>query len=110
METRRLSWPRTGPSSVNMPRRANFLKIFWRSPKLLAKSGREAQVCSLSAAVYEAQGLQSEARKQWEMAAAMDAQKLRPIQGNPNCRAQAMELLNSMQIALSPIATLSRGG
>jgi CHAT domain-containing protein len=69
-------------------------------PKLLAKSGREAEVCSLLAAVYEAQGLQSEARKRWEMAAAIDAQKLRPIQKNPNCRAQAMDLLNSMQIAL----------
>ncbi len=66
----------------------------------LAKSGREAEVRSLLAAVYDAIGSQSEARKQWEMAAAIDADRLRHLRTAPAENAQIMELLNSLQQAL----------
>ena len=69
-------------------------------PAVLAKSGHDAKVHSLVAAVYDAQGLQLKARGEWEMAAAIYARQLKPIERSLDHRAEAMDLLDSLQRTL----------
>jgi CHAT domain-containing protein/tetratricopeptide (TPR) repeat protein len=63
-----------------------------------ADSPQEAELLSRMAAIYLAQGAESEARKHWDEAAAIYGKVLKKVENQPDSQAQAMTLLNQLQI------------